>query len=151
MNWAFKSTSSTISPLCENFDHVSFTIGSRADLFALKDKVEAAGFEVSDAVDHGIIWSIYFHDPNNIPLEVSWDMMELVKTPAMNEVEPKEIVAEGAGPPPGIWPEVADPTPPERMTAHGGNGLTMRETFLRDGTAIETDEWKALMADTKEQ
>ena len=133
------------------FDHVSFTVGSRADLFALKDRIEAASFEVSDAVDHGIVWSIYFHDPNNIPLEVSWDMLELVKTPAMNEVEPMEIVAEGAGPQPGIWPEVADPTPPERMTAHGGNGLTMRETFLRDGTAIETDEWKALMADTKEQ
>jgi catechol 2,3-dioxygenase-like lactoylglutathione lyase family enzyme len=129
------------------FDHASFTVGGRADLFALKDRIEAAGFEVSDAVDHGIIWSIYFHDPNNIPLEVSWDMLELVKTPAMDEVEPMEIVAEGAGPQPGVWPEVADPTPPERMTAHGGNGLTMRETFLRDGTAIETDEYKALMAE----
>jgi catechol 2,3-dioxygenase-like lactoylglutathione lyase family enzyme len=138
--------SPTTLPL--GFDHVSFTVGSRADLFALKDRIEAAGFEVSDAVDHGIIWSIYFHDPNNIPLEVSWDMLKLVKTPAMDEVEPMEIVAEGAGPQPGIWPEVADPTPPERMTAHGGNGLTMRETFLRDGTAIETDEWKALVADT---
>ena len=136
--------SPTSRPL--GFDHVSFTVGSRADLFALKDRIEAAGFEVSDAVDHGIIWSIYFHDPNNIPLEVSWDMLELVKTPAMDEVEPMEIVAEGAGPQPGIWPEVTAPTPPERMTAHGGNGLTMRETFLREGTAKETDEWKALMA-----
>ena len=136
--------SPTSEPL--GFDHVSFTVGSRADLFALKDSIEAAGFEVSDAVDHGIIWSIYFHDPNNIPLEVSWDMLELVKTPAMDEVAPLEIVAEGAGPQPGIWPEVTEPTPPERMTAHGGNGLTMRETFLREGTAKETDEWKALMA-----
>ena len=59
--------SPTTLPL--GFDHVSFTIGSRADLFALKDKVEAAGFEVSDAVDHGIIWSIYFHDPNGLQLE----------------------------------------------------------------------------------
>lgn len=127
------------------FDHVSFTVASRADLFDLKDRISAAGFEVSDAVDHGIIWSIYFHDPNNIPLEVSWDMIELVKTPAMDEVAPLEIVAEGSGPQPGIWPEVTNPTPPERMTAHDGNGRTMRETFLRDGTAIETEEWKALM------
>lgn len=127
------------------FDHVSFTVASRADLFDLKDRISAAGFEVSDAVDHGIIWSIYFHDPNNIPLEVSWDMIELVKTPAMDEVAPLEIVAEGSGPQPGIWPEVTNPTPPERMTAHDGNGRTMRETFLRDGTAIETEEWKSLM------
>ena len=126
------------------FDHVSFTVGSRADLFALKDRLEAAGFEVGGAVDHGVIWSIYFHDPNNIPLEVSWDMMELVKTPAMDEVAPLEIVAEGAGPQPGVWPEVTSPTPPERMTAHDGNGHSMRETFLREGLATETDEWKAL-------
>ena len=126
------------------FDHVSFTVASRADLFALKDKLAAAGVEVSEAVDHGIIWSIYFYDPNEIPLEVSWELLELVKTPAMDEVSPMAIVDEGAGPQPGVWPEVTNPTPPERMTAHGGNGYTMRQTFLRDGLARETDEWKAL-------
>ncbi len=126
------------------FDHVSFTVGSRGELFALKDRIEAAGFEVSEAVDHGIIWSIYFHDPNNIPLEVSWDMMELIETPAMDEVDPLDIVAEGAGPQPGVWPEVTNPTLPEHMTAHGGNGLSMRESFLARGLAIETDEYKAL-------
>ncbi len=117
------------------FDHVAFTVDSREDLFGLKDKLEAAGFEVAGAVDHGIIWSIYFYDPNNIPLEASWDCMDLVKVPAMDEVAPLDIVAEGAGPQPGIWPEVTEPTPPERMTAHGGNGFTMRETFLAQGTA----------------
>ena len=30
------------------------------------------------------------------------------------------------------------------MTAHDGNGHSMRETFLREGLATETDEWKAL-------
>ena len=133
------------------FDHVSFSVASRADLFALKDKVEAAGFEVSDAVDHGIIWSIYFHDPNNLPLEVSWDMLELVKTPAMDEVDPLDIVAEGAGPQPGVWPEVTNPTAPEHMIAHDGNGHTMRETFLAHGLAVETDEWKALKAANPEK
>ena len=128
------------------FDHVSFTVDSRIDLFALKDRLEAAGFEVSDAVDHGIIWSIYFYDPNEIPLEISWDFLELVKVPAMDEVAPMAIVAEGAGPQPGIWPEVTNPTPPERMTAHDGNGRTMRETFLREGLARESEEWKAMQA-----
>ena len=73
-------------------------------------------------------------------------MLELVKTPAMDEVDPLEIVAEGAGPQPGIWPDVTNPTPPERMTAHGGNGHSMRETFLAQGLATETDEWKAIKA-----
>ena len=132
------------------FDHVSFTVASRTDLFALKDRLEAAGFEVSDAVDHGIIWSIYFYDPNEIPLEVSWDFLELVKVPAMDEVAPMAIVAEGAGPQPGVWPEVTNPTPPERMTAHDGNGRSMRETFLREGLARESEEWKAMNAEAAE-
>ena len=132
----------TRAPL--GFDHVSFTVDSRAALFGVKDQLEAAGFEVSGAVDHGTIWSIYFYDPNQIPLEVSWDCLELVKVPAMDEVSPMAIVAEGAGPQPGIWPDVTNPTPPERMTADDGNGRSMRDTFLREGTAVETEEWKAL-------
>ncbi|MDP6707203.1 MAG: VOC family protein, partial [Alphaproteobacteria bacterium] len=59
----------TSEPL--GFDHVSFTVESREALFHLKDKLEAAGFEVAGAVDHGTIWSIYWFDPNNIPLEAS--------------------------------------------------------------------------------
>ena len=56
------------------FDHVSFTVDSRKELFHLKDKLEAADIEVSGAVDHGTVWSIYFFDPvNNLPLEASWD------------------------------------------------------------------------------
>ena len=132
----------TTEPL--GFDHVSFTIGGREELFALKDKLEAAGFEVTGAVDHGTVWSIYFFDPNNIPLEVSWDCVEILKPPAMDEEEPMDIVAEGSGPQAGVWPEVTRPTPPEEMTAHPGNGYSMRETFLRAGLARETEEFKAL-------
>ncbi len=122
----------TTKPL--GFDHVSFTVGSRDDLFALKDKLEAAGLEVDGAVDHGTMWSIYFFDPNNIPLEASWEFMDIVRAPAMSEDDPMDVVAEGAGPQPGHWPEVTRPTPPEEMTAHAGNGHVMRDTFLRDGT-----------------
>ncbi len=126
------------------FDHVSFTVDSREDLFHLKDKLEAAGFEVSDAVDHGTIWSIYFFDPNNIPLEISWEIMEILEPPAMDEEEPMDIVAEGPDPQPGVWPEVARRTPPEEMTAHPGNGYTMRETFLREGIGRATEEYRRL-------
>jgi catechol 2,3-dioxygenase-like lactoylglutathione lyase family enzyme len=128
------------------FDHVSFTTGSREDLFAMKDKLEAAGLEVTGAVDHGTIWSIYFFDPNNIPLEVSWDLMEVVNPPAMSEDDPMAIVAEGAGAQPGHWPEPAAATPPEEMTAHAGNGWDMRQTFLRDGTGRLKDDAVAVVA-----
>ncbi len=115
------------------FDHVSLTVDSKADLFALKDRLEAAGVELTGAIDHGTIWSIYFFDPNNIPLEISWDCMELTVTPAMDEEDPLAIVAEGPGPQPGHWPEPARATPPAEMRAKPGNGYSMRETFVRAG------------------
>jgi catechol 2,3-dioxygenase-like lactoylglutathione lyase family enzyme len=127
------------------FDHVSFTVGSREELFAVKDKIAAAGFEVSGAVDHGTVWSIYFFDNNNIPLEVSWNIMELTETPAIVDIDPLPIAEEGSEPQAGIWPEVINPTPISQMTACGGNGLEMRESFLKDGTAKLTDEYSATM------
>ena len=118
------------------FDHVSFTVASRADLFALKDKIEAAGFEVSDAVDHGIIWSIYFYDPhNNIPLEATWQFMDLEQMPAISEDDPLDIAAEGSEFQPGHWPSVENPTPESEMRALTGNGQPMREHFLKQGLA----------------
>ncbi len=122
------------------FDHVSFTVATREALFRMKDILEAAGFQVDGAVDHGIIWSIYFFDPNNIPLEVSWDCMEVTQPPAMEDDDPMAIVAEGADPQPGIWPAVEHPTPPEAMVAHGGNGHAMRATFLREGIGRMKDD-----------
>ncbi len=135
----------TTEPL--GFDHVSMSVGSVDELFGFKDKLEAAGIEVHGAVDHGIIWSIYFFDPNNIPLEISWDTMELTNPPAMDEIKPMEIVAEGADPQPGHWPEVTKVTPRSRFTAHGGNAFTMRETFIRDGIGKLKPEFIALMED----
>ncbi len=129
------------------FDHLSMTVETVEELFAFKDRLEAAGFHVHGAVDHGIIWSIYFYDPNNIPLEISWNTMEIEKPPAMDEVAPMEIVAEGAGPQPGRWPEVTKPTPRSRFTAHGGNAFTMRETFIREGIGKLKPDFVALMED----
>ncbi len=127
------------------FDHLSMTVDTVEELFGFKDKLEAAGFKVHGAVDHGIIWSIYFFDPNNIPLEISWETMKVTNPPAMDEVKPMEIVAEGADPQPGHWPEVTNPTPRDQFTAHGGNAYTMRETFLREGIGDLRPEFIALM------
>ena len=133
----------TTEPL--GFDHLSMTVDTVEELFGFKDRLEAAGIKVHGAVDHGIIWSIYFFDPNNIPLEISWDTMEVTEPPAMDEVAPMDIVAEGAAPQPGHWPQVTDPTPRKRFTAHGGNAFTMRETFIREGIGKLKPEFVALM------
>ncbi len=127
------------------FDHLSFQVESREDLFALKDRLEAAGFEVSGAVDHGTIWSIYFFDPNNIPLEASWTLVDVVRPPAMAETDPMAIVAEGAEPRPGHWPEPTSKTPPSEMLAHAGNGHPMREALLAEGRGHLTPDAEAVL------
>ena len=122
------------------FDHVSFTVESCEELFAFKDRLEAAGVDVHGAVDHGTIWSIYFYDPNGIALELSWQLIEVLQPPAVAEEEPMPIVAEGAQPQPGRWPAVQRRTPPEEFRAKSGNGHVMRETFLREGIGRLSDE-----------
>ncbi len=117
------------------FDHVSMTVASKEELFEFKDKLEAAGVEVTGAIDHGTMWSIYFFDPNNIPLEATWDCIELLKTPAIEDDDPLPVAEEGSGPQPGVWPEVTSPTPPEEMVARQGNGYPMRQSFIERGIA----------------
>ena len=117
------------------FDHVSFTVDSRETLFGLKDKLEAAGIDVHGAVDHGLFWSIYFYDPNNVPLEATWEFMELTDTPAIEDDDPMGIAAEGSGPQPGHWPDVKNHTPVSQMVAGSGNGEPMRNSFLTRGLA----------------
>ena len=127
------------------FDHVSLTCETREELFSFKDKLEAAGFEVSGAVDHGLLWSIYFYDPNNIPLEISWDIVKVIQPPAVSDDMPLDIVAEGAGPQPGIWPEVTNRTPVEQMVAYPGNGHNMRNAALLEHRGVFTDEYQAFI------
>ena len=118
------------------FDHVSFTVDTKKDLFALKDRLQAAGIEVEGAVDHGIFWSIYFYDPvNNIPLEATWQFMELLQFPAISEDDPLEIADEGAESQSGHWPTVEKHTAESDMCASSGNGHPMREYFLNNKLA----------------
>jgi len=129
----------TSEPL--GFDHVSFTVDTRDELFTLKDRLEAAGIEVEGAVDHGIFWSIYFYDPhNNIPLEATWQFMELERMPAISEDDPLEVAAEGAEAQPGHWPQVEKVTPHSEMLALTGNGHPMREYFLAERLARFRDD-----------
>lgn len=123
----------TSAPL--GFDHLSFTINSKESLFGMKDRLEAAGVEVHGAVDHGLFWSIYFYDPNNIPLEITWQFMEATTIPAIVDDDPLEVEAEGAAPRPETLPKVTNPTQPRAMRASAGNGKPLRDGLLASGAA----------------
>ena len=106
------------------FDHVSFGVETEESLWELKDKLEAAGFEVSDMIDHGFIHSIYAHDPNGIPIEFSHNKegVDIRKEPQMRDRAPSKITLEGAEPKPAAWPKVKKPTPPSEQVVYPGAG-----------------------------
>lgn len=106
------------------FDHVSFGVEAEDDLWELKDRLEAAGFPVSDVIDHGFIHSIYAHDPNGIPIEFSHNVegIDIRKEPRMGDQEPSKIALEGAKPRREKWPRVEIPTPVSERAVYSGAG-----------------------------
>ena len=82
------------------FDHVAFGVETQNDLWYLKDKLETAGFDCSDVIDHGFIHSIYSFDPNGIPIEFSWhvEKIDIRRQPMMLDAEPSAVAEEGANP-----------------------------------------------------
>jgi len=53
-------------------DHLSFNVPDEQALELLRKRLLSAGCEVTEVVDHGIMRSVYFSDPNGIALEASW-------------------------------------------------------------------------------
>jgi len=106
------------------FDHISFGVETKDNLWELKDKLSAAGFHVSDVVDHGFIHSIYAHDPNGIPIEFSWNVegIDIRKTPKMGDISPSDITQEGFEPQSNKWPGVTRPTPFGERKVYAGAG-----------------------------
>lgn len=54
------------------FDHLALDLADEATLLDLRARLQEHGSEVTDVVDHGLMRSIYFNDPNGIALEASW-------------------------------------------------------------------------------
>jgi catechol 2,3-dioxygenase-like lactoylglutathione lyase family enzyme len=54
------------------FDHLSLALADEDELVRLRDRLKEHDCEVTDVVDHGVLRSIYFTDPNGIALEASW-------------------------------------------------------------------------------
>ncbi|MEI8001756.1 MAG: VOC family protein [Actinomycetes bacterium] len=52
-------------------DHLAFNVADEAALDQLRARLEAAGCEVTETVNHLIFRSIYFTDPNGIALEAA--------------------------------------------------------------------------------
>jgi catechol 2,3-dioxygenase-like lactoylglutathione lyase family enzyme len=59
-------------PRASQFDHLSLNLPDERALEALQARLKEYGCEVTDVVDHGVMHSIYFTDPNGIALEASW-------------------------------------------------------------------------------
>ncbi len=106
------------------FDHISFGVETEDDLWELKDKLSAAGFWVSEVIDHGFIHSIYAFDPNGIPIEFSHNVegVDVRRKPAMADSEPSSVAREGSEPDVDKWPRVSRPTPGEERLIYPGAG-----------------------------
>ncbi len=106
------------------FDHVSFGVETEDDLWEIKDKLSAAGFDVSGVIDHGFIHSIYTFDPNGIPIEFSRKVegIDLRQNPSMADKSPSKIALEGPEPNAAIWPQVLNPTAIDQRKVYPGVG-----------------------------
>jgi catechol 2,3-dioxygenase-like lactoylglutathione lyase family enzyme len=106
------------------FDHISFGVENEDELWELKDKLEAAGFDVSDVIDHGFIHSIYAYDPNGIPIEFSHNVEEvdIRRNPQMRDASLSQAASEGAEPRFELWPKVYRPTPKSERMVYPGAG-----------------------------
>ena len=114
-------------PFC--FDHVSLGVADLNMLWSLKDRIDAAGFWISEVMDHGFIHSVYSFDPNNIPVEfsVQVERLDLRKTPRMKDPHPSRFALEGPEPVSGCWPEVLVPTSASEKEIFPGEGLVLSQ------------------------
>ncbi|WP_372916732.1 VOC family protein [Sandarakinorhabdus sp.] len=58
--------------LAHGFDrHVAFEAESEEKLLAWRDQLNAGGVPCFGPIDHGFVKSVYFADPNGLPLEIA--------------------------------------------------------------------------------
>ena len=90
------------------FDHVALGVSSKRDLLAMRERLDAAGVSVEGPIDHGLGWSIYFKDPNNIDIELTWNSVELSR-PLLSDPTAPPAAREGSEPRPEAWPAIREP------------------------------------------
>ncbi len=67
----FEKGAGSPAPYPIQLDHISFDVPDEVALKTLQSRLEAAGSEVTEVIDHGVMKSVYFSDPNGIALEAS--------------------------------------------------------------------------------
>ncbi len=105
------------------FDHLCIEVDSLEDLWALAERLDGAGVPVTDAVDHGLLTSLYTFDPNGLPLEftVPEPGVDVRQHPTFAEADPSLAACEGCSPRPGHWPD-PDPIPEHLRQPVPGEG-----------------------------
>ena len=88
--------------------------------------MDAAGFWVSEVIDHGFIHSVYSFDPNGIPIEFSSSVpgVNVRERPRMVDSAPSETTLEGPEAQPGKWP-VPAPIGAEDQAIYPGEGMDL--------------------------
>lgn len=77
----FRKGAGSPAPHPVQLDHLSFNVADEDALHQLRDRLLAAGSEVTEVVDHGQIKSVYFTDPNGIALEASYWVIDATGRP----------------------------------------------------------------------
>lgn len=72
-------------PQASQFDHLSLALADEEALQRLRNRLRDHDCEVTEVIDHGIMRSIYFTDPNGIALEASWWTLDATARPADHE------------------------------------------------------------------
>ena len=70
--------------------HVAFEAGDEAALRAWQDKLNGAGVPCFGPIDHGFVRSVYFQDPNGLPLEIT------CRLPGHDDIMAAELAAHRA-------------------------------------------------------
>jgi catechol 2,3-dioxygenase-like lactoylglutathione lyase family enzyme len=77
----FEKGAGSPGPHPVQLDHMSFNVADEDALHQLRERLLAAGSEVTDVVDHDQIKSVYFSDPNGIALEASYWVIDATGRP----------------------------------------------------------------------
>jgi catechol 2,3-dioxygenase-like lactoylglutathione lyase family enzyme len=105
------------------FDHLSLALADEAAVHALQARLRAHDCEVTEVVDHGVMKSIYFTDPNGIALEASWWISDATARPA--RYDDPHLFAD------------PDPVPALRELAATGSVASTPATRLVDGVTFD--------------
>jgi catechol 2,3-dioxygenase-like lactoylglutathione lyase family enzyme len=110
------------------FDHFAIGVENDDALWAIADKLIAAGFSCSNMMDHGLIHSIYTFDPNGIPVEFCCyvEGCNLMEYPVLADTERVPAAMEGSEPNESYWPPVDSPFTEDEKVIIPGEGS---ETF----------------------